>query len=97
MYVGPNKVVQVFFSPKNNKICCTIIWQNRVTESSCSFTFSQNSHILEECNVYPLLYISTFPIGKADEHRILLECKQNSDQIKKSAKNHNIGKSAQIS
>ena len=27
---GPNKVVQVFFSPKINKICCTIIWQVRV-------------------------------------------------------------------
>ena len=48
--------------------------------------------------VYPLLYISTFPIGIADEHRILLECEQDSDQIKKkSASNHNIGKSAQIS
>ena len=46
--------------------------------------------------VYSLLCILTFPVGKADEHQILLECEQNSDQIKKSAKNHNIGKSAQI-
>ena len=27
---GPNKIVQQLFPPKNNKICCTIIWQVRV-------------------------------------------------------------------
>ena len=28
--VGLNKAVLVFFSQKNNQICCTIIWQGRV-------------------------------------------------------------------
>ena len=32
--VGPNKVVQVFFSQKNNKVWCTIIWQVRVLKTA---------------------------------------------------------------
>ena len=64
--VGLNKVVQVFLFLKNNKICCTIIWQVRVRPYNFRMKFLTSDH----CVMFTELLCAILP-NLFDQFRLI--------------------------